>query len=701
MANAAPPTTTGTLLQRSEMLLSLALLGLLVIFLVPLPTLLLDMLLALNLGATILLLLVTLTVRQPLEFSTFPSLLLLLTLYRLALNVATTRLILLHAYAGEIVLAFGQFVVGGSLVVGLVIFLILIVIQFVVITKGAARVSEVAARFTLDAMPGKQMAIDAELNAGIIDETEARRRRQALVRESEFYGTMDGASRFVRGDAIAAIIITAVNLIGGLIIGLTQGMPLAEAIRTYSILTIGDGLITQIPALITATAAGILVTKATSDSSLGQEIGSQIRASAAPLRLGSFILLGLSLMPGLPTIPFILLGTGLYLLSRQWAAAPPASPGAGAAPASGRGSQAAPAAPPRSPTETFVEEFLQTDRLGLEIGPALISLVTARRGPGLVERIGTLRRDLARQSGLWVPAVRLRDNLHLPPTTYRILLNGREVARAELRPDMWLAIDPGGTPKPPLLGEEAQEPVFGLPARWISDTERPRAEAAGYTVVDAASVLITHLGEIVRRHAGELLSREDLKTMLDKVRESNPAVVDELIPTILTMGTVHRVLMLLLQERVPISNLPRILESLATHAVATKDPVELAERVRVDIGRAVVDRFRDSSGRIRVLIFDPRVEVELRRSLQGQQLLLDPQRLERLTLKLAAEWRQALARGLEVALLCDASLRRPLRQALVRSLPDLAVIAYQEIPADILMEPVAVIRPEDAGMGPG
>jgi flagellar biosynthesis protein FlhA len=658
------------------------------------------MLLALNLGATILLLLVTLTVRQPLEFSTFPSLLLLLTLYRLALNVATTRLILLHAYAGEIVLAFGQFVVGGSLVVGLVIFLILIVIQFVVITKGAARVSEVAARFTLDAMPGKQMAIDAELNAGIIDETEARRRRQALVRESEFYGTMDGASRFVRGDAIAAIIITAVNLIGGLIIGLTQGMPLAEAVRTYSILTIGDGLITQIPALITATAAGILVTKATSDSSLGQEIGSQIRASAAPLRLGSFILLGLSLMPGLPTIPFILLGTGLYLLSRQWAAAPPAPPAA-AGPPGGGGPQAAPAAPPRSPTEAFVEEFLQTDRLALEIGPGLIPLVMARRGPGLVERIGTLRRDLARQSGLWVPAVRLRDNLQLPPTTYRILLNGREVARAELRPDMWLAIDPGGTPKPPLLGEEAREPVFGLPARWISDTERPRAEAAGYTVVDAASVLITHLGEIVRRHAGELLSREDLKTMLDKVRESNPAVVDELIPTILTMGTVHRVLMLLLQERVPISNLPRILESLATHAVATKDPVELAERVRVDIGRAVVDRFRDSSGRIRVLILDPRVELELRRSVQGQQLLLDPQRLERLTLKLAAEWRQALARGLEVALLCDASLRRPLRQALVRSLPDLAVIAYQEIPADILMEPVAVIRPEDIGAAGG
>ncbi|MCS7271798.1 MAG: flagellar biosynthesis protein FlhA, partial [Gemmataceae bacterium] len=632
--------------------------------------------------------------RQPLEFSTFPSLLLLLTLYRLALNVATTRLILLHAYAGEIVLAFGQFVVGGSLVVGLVIFLILIVIQFVVITKGASRVSEVAARFTLDAMPGKQMAIDAELNAGIIDEAEARRRRQALVRESEFYGTMDGASRFVRGDAIAAIIITAVNLIGGLIIGLTKGMPLAEAIRTYSILTIGDGLITQIPALITATAAGILVTKATSESSLGQEIGSQIRASAAPLRLGAFILLGLSLMPGLPTIPFIVLGTGLYLLSRQWATGPAAGAAAGTAPPGGS-PPAAPAGPARSPVEAYVDEFVQTDRLALEIGPALISLVTPRRGPGLIERIGALRRDLARQSGLWVPVVRLRDNLQLPASCYRILLNGREIARAEVRPDMWLAIDPGGSPKPPLLGEEARDPVFGLPARWISDAERPRAEAAGYTVVDPTSVLITHLGEIVRRHASELLSREDLKLMLDKVRESNPAIVDELIPAVLTMGTLHRVLLLLLQERVPISNLPRILESLATHAVMTKDPVELAERVRLDIGRSVVDRFRDSNGRIRAIVLDPRLEVELRRSLQGQQLLLDPVRLERLTVKLANEFRQALSRGQELALLCDSSLRRPLRQALVRALPDLAVIAYQEIPTDILMEPQAVIRPED------
>lgn len=694
MATEAKP-APGSVLQRSELLLSVALLGLLVVFLVPLPTVLLDLLLAFNLAATILLLLITLTVRQPLEFSTFPSLLLLLTLFRLALNVATTRLVLLNAYAGEIVLAFGQFVVGGNLVVGLVIFLILIVIQFVVITRGASRVSEVAARFTLDSMPGKQMAIDAEMNAGLIDEAEARRRRQALMRESEFYGTMDGASRFVRGDAIAAVIITAVNLIGGIIIGLTKGMAVAEAIRTYSILTIGDGLITQIPALITATASGMLVTKATSESSLGQEIGTQFRAAAGPLRLGALILLGLSLMPGMPFLPFVALGLGLLFLSTRMTAqpvTPTTSPTPGAPPET---------PPARPPLEGYLDDFLQADRVSLEIGAALIPLVSARRGPGLLDRIGGLRRDLARQSGLWVPAVRVRDNTDLEPQSYRVLIGGREVARGDIRPDLWLAIDPGGAARIPLEGEAAREPAFGLPARWITDTERNRAELAGYTVVDAPSVVITHLGEVVRRHASELLSREDLKSMVDKVRETAPAVVDELIPNVITMGTLHRVLTLLLEERVPISNLPRILESLAAHAPSTKDVSELTEKVRVDIGRAVVDRFRDSSGRIRALVLDPRLEVELRRSVQGNQLTLDPARLEQLTLKLAAEVRKASARGQEVALLCDASLRRAVRNALARALHDLSVISYQEIPTDLLMEPVAVIRPEDiAGGGP-
>ncbi|MBA4065299.1 MAG: flagellar biosynthesis protein FlhA [Isosphaera sp.] len=693
-----PPTATRTGLQRSDLLLSIALLGLLVVFLIPLPTVLLDLLLALNLSATILLLLVTLTVRQPLEFSTFPSLLLLLTLYRLALNVATTRLILLNGNAGELVLAFGNFVVGGNLVVGMVIFLILIVIQFIVITRGASRVSEVAARFTLDSMPGKQMAIDAEMNAGLIDEAEARRRRQSLMRESEFYGTMDGASRFVRGDAIAAIIITGVNLLGGIVIGLLKGMPIAQAVRTYSVLTIGEGLLAQIPALITATASGLLVVKATSGSSLGREIGNQFDASAGPLRLGAYILLGLSLMPGMPTVPFLVLGGLLFFLSGRVAAAVATTAAAAGATAAG-GTPGAPAAAPRPAIEGYLEDFLLTDRISLEIGAALIPLVSTARGPGLLDRIGGLRRDLAKQSGLWVPAVRVRDNIQLDPQAYRVLIGGREVARGETRPDLWLAIDPGGTARIPLAGEEAREPAFGLPARWITDADRNRAEVAGYTVVDAPSVVITHLGEVVRRHAGELLSREDLKAMVDKVREASPAAVDELIPAVVPMGTLHRVLTLLLDERVPVSNLSRILESLAVHAPQVKDPADLAERVRADIGRAVVDRFRDPAGRIRAVVLDPRLEVELRRAAQGHQLLIDPGRLEQLTLRLAAEVRRANARGQEVALLCDASLRRALRHSLARALHDLAVIAYQEIPTDTLMEPVAVIRPEDVTGG--
>jgi flagellar biosynthesis protein FlhA len=685
------------LLARSELLLSVALLGLLIVFLVPLPTILLDLLLTFNIGATILLLLITLTVRQPLDFSTFPSLLLLLTLYRLALNVATTRLILLNANAGDVVQAFGQFVVGGNLIVGLVIFLILIVIQFVVITKGAGRVSEVAARFTLDSMPGKQMAIDAEMNAGLIDEVEAKRRRSALMRESEFYGTMDGASRFVRGDAIAAIIITAINLVGGFIIGLTKGMPLAQAIRTYSVLTVGDGLVTQIPALITATASGMLVTKATSESSLGQEIGNQFDSAAGPLRLGSLIMMGLSIMPGMPFIPFVALGAGLFFLSQRLAARPPAPPAAPEPTAA----EAAAAAAPKSPVEGYLDDFLQADRVSLEIGAALVSLVSARRGPGLLDRIGGLRRDLAKQSGLWVPAVRVRDNINLDSLTYRVLIGGREVSRGEVRPDLWLAIDPGNAAKISLPGEDTKEPAFGLPAKWVTDADRNRAEAAGYTVVDAPNVIITHLGEVVRRHAGELLSRDDLKAMVDKVRETTPAVVDDLIPNLMSMGTLHRVLTNLLDERVPISNLPRILESLGAYAQAVKDPSDLAERVRVDIGRAVVDRFRDPGGRIRAIVLDPRLEFDLRRLLQGQQLSLDPGRLEQLTIRLAAELRKANARGYEVALLCDASLRRAIRHSLVRALPDLIVISYQEIPNDLLMEPVAVIRMEEvAGGGP-
>lgn len=676
--------TTGSRLPRSELIMSLGLLGLLAVFLVPLPPRLLDLLLAFNISMTVLLLLVTLSVRQALDFSVFPSLLLILTLFRLALNVATTRLVLLKGDAGHIVLAFGKFVAGDNLVVGLAIFLILVVIQFVVITRGAGRISEVAARFVLDAMPGKQMAIDAEMSSGLINETEARARRQALVRESEFYGTMDGASKFVRGDAVAAVIITAVNLIGGMILGMMRGMSLGAAARTFSILTIGDGLVTQLPALIIATTAGILVTKASTQSNLGQEIGAQLIGSLGALRLGGAITMAMALLPGLPTIPFLVLGATLLLVGRTLAR--PERPAA-AVPDS---------QPPQTkPTsEVNVEDFLQPDRISLEMGARLIGMVEPARGAGLVERIAGLRRDLAKQNGLWMPAVRIRDNILLDPESYRILIGGREVARGQLRPNLLLAINPGGTALQ-LPGEETREPAFGLPAVWIAEADRSRAELSGLTVVDPLTVVITHLGEIVRRHAHELLSREDLKVLVNKVRETAPAVVDELIPNMLTMGTLHRVLVLLLEERVPISDLTRILESLANHAAATKDPAELTEKVRGDIGRAICDRFRDDRGRLRAIILDPRLEMELRRSVHGPHLNLDPTRLEGLIQKLAAEVAKTIAQGREAALLCDSGLRRPLRNSIVRSLRDLSVIAYQEVPTDYLLEPVAFIRPED------
>lgn len=668
--------------QRSELVLAIALLGILVVLLVPLPTFLLDMLLALNLALTVLLLLVTLSATKPLDFSVFPSVLLLMTLIRLSLNVATTRLILLKGAAGMIVAAFGDFVVGGNLVVGLVIFLILIIIQFIVITKGAGRISEVSARFTLDAMPGKQMAIDAELNSGAIDEPEARRRRQRLVAEAEFYGAMDGASKFVRGDAIAALIITAINLVGGVILGLMRNLTITQALRTYSILTVGDGLISQIPALIVATASGILVTKASSQSSLGQEIGFQVMNNRRPMQIGAGILLGLALVPGLPKLPFLLLAAGLFWVGRRRPVT--------AAP---RKQTPAPSTT-KAPAEVNVDDLLQVDRAGVEIGARLIPLVDPKRGTGLLDRITSLRRDLAKKSGLWAPPIRVRDNIQLDPDTYRILVGGREVARGQLRPDRWLAIDPGTT-RIMIDGEPAKDPAFGLPARWIADNDRQRAELAGYTVVDTPSVLITHLGEIVRRHSHELLSREDLKLLIDKVKESSPAVVDELIPNVLTMGTLHRVLSLLLEERVPISNLTRILESLANHAPNVKDPVELTERVRVDLGRALCDRFRDERGRIHAIVLDPRLELECRRALHDKSLALDPVRLEKLMTGVANEWRKANVRGQDVALLCDAALRRPLRQAMARALPDLAVVAYPEVPGDLVLEATGTVKLED------
>ena len=682
---AAPPLMT--INQRSELIFPLAVMAVLVVLIVPLPTAMLDVLLTLNLSVTILLLLVTLGVEQPLELSVFPSALLLLTLGRLSLNVATTRLILGQADAGRIVESFGSYVVGGNLVVGLVVFLILVVIQFVVITKGATRISEVGARFVLDAMPGKQMAIDADLNAGAINDVEAKRRRAVLLQEAQFYGAMDGASKFVRGDAVAAMVITGINLLGGVVIGLMNGMPLIDALKVYAILTVGDGLVSQIPALIIATAAGILVTKSANELGLGSEIGTQFFKKRQPLQIGAGILGLLALAPGMPIIPFVVMAAGLWFISTRLETKTEAEKSAS------EPQKSAAAAPPNA-MEEHLADFLETDRACIEIGRQLIPLVDPKRDLGLLQRIATVRKDLAKRCGLWIPLVRVRDNGQIGDEEYRILIGGQEVGHGRLHIGQVLAIHPEGA-QIPLVGRDAKDPAFGLPAKWISEIDRAQAEMHGCTVVDAPGVLVTHLREALRRHAGELLSREDLTKLIDRARESAGAVIDELIPNMLSMGAVHRVLSILLQERVPITNLTRILESLSHNAGTTKDPEELAERARTYLSRAICDPFIDKQNKIHAIIFEPQLEMEFRRSLQDKKLAIQPDAFEALILRLATAMRDAGQKGVEVTLLVDSQMRRQLKNLLLRGLPDLTVIAFTEVPNDILLEAEAIVRRDD------
>ena len=671
---------------RSELLLSLALLGVLFVLLVPMPPVLLDMLLAANLGISILLLLITLGVRQPLDISVFPSLLLLLTLYRLSLNVATTRLILLDGNAGRIVDTFGNFVVGGNLVVGMVIFLILVLIQFIVITKGAGRVSEVAARFTLDALPGKQMAIDAELSAQVINDVEAKARREFLAREAEFYGAMDGASKFVRGDAIAGLLVTAINLLGGVILGATNGMSLATAAQTYSVLTIGDGLVSQIPALVVAITSGVLVTKAGSSSSLGQEISSQLTHNLRPLSAGAIILCLIALAPGLPKLPFLLLSGGLALAVRKLRAEQEALPDESA-----ESDPQEAAEPSQDPMDTF----LQTERVCVEIGARLIPLVDSGENvKGLADRVTSLRNDLTRKHGLWIPPVRICDSAQLGPVDYRILIGGREVASGELRPELQLAISTG-QPTLTLNGEETTDPAFGLKAYWIDLSERARANLGGYTVVDAASVLITHLGELLREHAHELLSRDDLQLLLQRLEKTSPAVVEEFKSDSLRTSVVHQVLQLLLEEQVPITDLAAILEAILNHSPQIKTADELAERARQALGRTICERFRDTTGAIRVAVLEPRLEHQLQECVRDGKLLLQPSQLKQLIAHCNQPWLAANQEGVELALLTDAAIRRVVRKTLWRALPDLAVIAYPEVPRDVHIDPRAMVRWED------
>ncbi len=676
--------TRSNWLSQPETVLSVGLLGVLVIMLFPLPPLLLDVLLAANISGSILLLLVTLNTRRAIELSVFPSLLLLLTLFRLALNVATTRLILLSGHAGEIVEAFGNFVVGGNLVVGMVIFLILIVIQFVVITKGAGRISEVAARFTLDALPGKQMAIDAELNAGVIDEIAARKRRTELAQETEFYGAMDGASKFVRGDAIAGLLITAINLIGGIVIGISRGMSVDQSISTYSILSIGDGLVSQVPALIISVAAAMLTTKASSETNLGQEIEGQLLKQERPLFVGAGILALLSLVPGLPMLPFLgIAGAILFMLSTRRQTKKKVEATAAAEPQ-------ALVAPKELTPEDEMREFLATDRATIEVGARLLPLINPKNSKGLAERIRSLRQDFSRERGIWIPPIRVRSQLQLEPDQYRIMVAGRQVGIGTLRPDRQLAIAPENV-RVDIPGEATREPAFDLAAKWIDSNLTKQAEAHGYTVVDAVSVLITHLGEILKRHGHELITRETLKQMIEQVRQFAPTIVDELKGETVRTAVLHQVIQQLAAESIPLSDLSLILEAIANNGPTTKTADDLTDKVREELGRLVCEKYKSIEGHLRIIAFEPRLETKLRESLRGNQIALGPAPMEALIRIVGEHWQNSTRVDRPLAVLTDRSLRRPLRQLLMRTAPGMGLIAYTEVPGETSLDPVAIL----------
>jgi flagellar biosynthesis protein FlhA len=662
-----------------------------VMLVVPLPPLVLDMLIAANITGALLILLTAMFVHKPLDFAAFPALLLVATLFRLALNVSATRLVLLDGYAGKVIETFGHFVVGGSLVVGLIVFAILVVIQFVVITNGAGRVAEVGARFTLDAMPGKQMAIDADLNSGLIDEDEARRRRAEVAGEADFYGAMDGASKFVKGDAIAAIIITLVNLIGGFLVGVAQnGMSFSDAIHTYSLLSVGDGLVSQIPALLLSVATGLIVTRSTADDDMGSDIVRQLTRHQMPLRVAGVASIALCLIPGLPKLPFLITGGVVLFLSTRT----PAPEEQTAADAAGD----VPALPSPDSPESLMDE-IRVDPLELELSADLIDLVDTTAGGDLLDRVKALRRKVAMDLGIVVPPVRTRDNLDLPLRTYAIRLFGVEVARGEAPPGTVLAI---GDHLDALPGIRTHEPVFGLAAVWIPAELRSQAEMSGATVVDRASVVTTHLAEVVRSHAARLLGREDVRMLTDAVKRTHPAVVEELTPAQLTLGEVQRVLQALLEEQVSVRDLVRIFEALSLRARAGKDLDGLVEAARAALGPAIVAPYV-SDGTVHVLSFDPGLEQRLLEALRptevGGVLAVDPELAQHLLGQVATLMQQAENLNLTPVLACAPQLRGAVRRLLEPSVGRLPVLSYTELSGPVQVRSAGVVNAMPMAVG--
>jgi flagellar biosynthesis protein FlhA len=635
----------------------------------PLPAPILSALIALNLAVSLLVFLVCVYVKEPLEFNAFPSVLLITTMLRLGINVASTRLILLTGTGGAVIETMGDFVVGGNFVVGVVVFIILLIVQLVVVTKGAGRISEVAARFVLDAMPGKQMAIDADLNAGLCSEKEARERRAKIQTEAEFYGAMDGASKFVKGDAIAGLIITCVNIAAGFVIGMSMmGMDAATALKTFALLAIGDGLVSQIPSMMITIGSGLIITKTRSSETAGAALAREVFLKPKALAMAGGVIIALGLIPGMPLVIFGLIGGGMLFLAGTLRGVE-----AEQVVAKAKAEEQAQPAPEEKP-----EELLPADRLGVEIGYRLIAMVDKERGGHLLERITTLRRQLARDGGLLVPPIRIKDNIQLPPNAYRILIHGQPLAGFDLHPDRLLAIDGGGVTAP-IQGIATKEPAFNLPAFWIESGRRSEAEGMGYTVTDPASVFITHLTQVLRANAHLVLNREDVQGLLAALKKDTPALVKE-IETGSKLGTVQKVLGHLLEERVPINNLEKILEAVADTPAA--DPALIAEQARTRIGRAVVAGHLDAQGRLNAIIFDPQTESRLSAAISsatGGQIAITPTDASALVDQIGRALQEASALGRDAVLLTTAGLRRQLRMITSRFHADLAVLSYSEI----------------------
>jgi flagellar biosynthesis protein FlhA len=672
----------------AEWIMPIAAVGLIFVMLVPLPSILLDVLLAMSMTVSILVLLSAIQILRPSQFSVFPSLLLLLTLFRLSLNLASSRRILLHgnegaSAAGHVIEAFGQFVVGGNYVVGFVLFVALIAIQYLVVAHGAVRTAEVTARFTLDAMPGKQMAIDADLNAGLINESQARARREQIAHDAEFYGAMDGAARFNQRDAVATILITAINIIAGFLIGVFQlDIPFREALKTYTVLTVGDGLVTMIPSLLVSMAGGIVVTRASSDATLSVDVGRQILSRRRPLLIAAGVMLALAAIPGLPKFSFFLLAAGTCFLA--WRAPKfTEEPGTAAAAA---------AAGDKKPAQESVEDLLKLDELSLEVGYGLVSLVDKNQGGQLLARVKALRQNLAQQLGFIVPPIHITDNVRLKPKEYSIALRGVEVARWELHQDNMLAISSEGTPRP-LPGVATKEPAFGVAAVWIPAALQNQALASGYAVVDQTSVLATHLAEVVKQHAYELLSRQETKRLLDRLAESHPKLVEELVPKVLSLGEVQKTLQQLLREQVSIRDLSTILETLLDLTPTNKSPVLLVEAARQAMARALVQPLLSESGGLRVVTLDRALEEELGRAFGA------PAGATGLSPPFARRILDGLRRlaGDQVAvaspvLLCSTPARYHLKRLLEPFLPKVVVLSPLEVPPVVEVQSLGVLH---------